>query len=520
MKYTKFLYILLAVVLIQTACDDNILDLKNPNAYDTGTFFTKANEIQGAANATYSGLYFAGLFCRDYYFIFDLLGNDAVKTANMEGDVIDFASYTFTATNGTIGLYWHSLYRIIMRANLTVDKGEEFLTNGGKSESDIQLVNRSVAEAKFLKAWAYFELVTSFGRVPVKKSLADLDVIETPRSEVAEIWTYIETLLTEAAAALPETYARTEAGRATSSAAYALLGKSYLFQKKYPEAITAFEKVKGGLLPLAQYDWNFSDQDNEENSVESVFQVQFKYIPGSGQWGYDHPETGSGIGACHNDRALEYGYNDWWNVSVSEAVASQFRYNDPANQPYDDPRGPLTFYGSSDYATGDMTVLDLTGSPQPYDNSFGITFRKYQNYERIAAEGGPRGSNNINIIRYADVLLMHAEALIMNNNVSAGMNLINDVRARVGAFAWTGITDQTSAMKKLKHERVLELTGEQVRFKDLIRWGEAKQVLNVELAAQYGPGTYFQDKHVLLPIPIEEINTNKAVANDIKDNWN
>lgn len=100
------------------------------------------------------------------------------------------------------------------------------------------------------------------------------------------------------------------------------------------------------------------------------------------------------------------------------------------------------------------------------------------------------------------------------------MDVLNRVRERAGVFKWEGISDKNTAMEKVKHERVLELTGEQVRFKDLIRWGEAKQVLNKELAIQYGPGTYFQDKHVLLPIPVEEINTNNAVANDIRDNWN
>ncbi|WP_289005096.1 RagB/SusD family nutrient uptake outer membrane protein [uncultured Parabacteroides sp.] len=520
MKNIRFLFSIIMVMATLTACDDGILNLKNPNAYDTGTFFTNPVELQQATNAIYSGLYFSGLYSREYYFIFDLAGNDAAPDTPLEAELAEFALFTYNGSNEYLELYWRSLYRIILRANLAVDKSKEYLGSSKGTDEEKALVTRCIAEAKFLKSWAYFELVTSFGRVPVKKTFAELEINHTPRSEVSEIWAYIEELLKEAIPDLPESYTKPDYGRATSGAANALLGKSYLYQAKYAEAISAFEKVNGELLPFDKYHWNFSDQDEEENNVESIFQVQIKYIPGSRVWGYGNVEQGEPAGTCHTARSMEYGFNDWANVYVSQGVASQFRYKDNQGNMIDDPRGPQTFYGTTNYAVGKMTYLDFTDNPKTYDNSLGLRFRKYQNYERIEFEKQPQSSNNINIIRYADVLLMHAEALIMNGNVSEGMDVLNRVRERAGVFKWEGISDKNTAMEKVKHERVLELTGEQVRFKDLIRWGEAKQVLNKELAIQYGPGTYFQDKHVLLPIPVEEINTNNAVANDIRDNWN
>lgn len=519
MKNIRFLFLSIIVIVMQTGCDADILDIKNPNNYDTGTYFTNEAELLKATNAIYSGFYFSGLYSREYYFLFDLMGNDASTDTAIEAELVEFARFTYNGSNDYVLQYWCSLYRMILRANLAVDKSEEYIAAQKETEKERALVTRYIAEAKFLKAWAYFELVTSFGRVPLKKSYDDIQENNTPRADVSEIWEYIETLLKEAIPVLPPTYDRPDYGRATSSAANALLGKVYLFREKYQEAVSAFEKVGGDLLPFDQYDWNFSDQDDEENSVESVFQVHVKYIPGSRVWGYGNVEQGAG-GTCHTARSMEYGFNDWANVFVSRGVATKFRYKDQQGNTIDDPRGPQTFYGSTDYAAGKMTYLDKTDEPREYDNKLGLRFRKYQNYERIEQEKQPQSSNNINIIRFSDVLLMYAEALIMSNNVTAGMEKLNRVRERAGVALWTGITDQATAMEKVKHERVLELTGEQVRFKDLVRWGEAKEVLNQELAIQYGPGTYFQDRHVLMAIPQEEINTNSAVAGDVKNSWN
>ncbi len=88
------------------------------------------------------------------------------------------------------------------------------------------------------------------------------------------------------------------------------------------------------------------------------------------------------------------------------------------------------------------------------------------------------------------------------------------------SLKYGGTYDQAGAMTLLKRERHLELCGEQSRFKDLVRWGDAKAVLNAELSAQYGAGQYFFDKHILFPIPLSERETNVSIVNDITDNWN
>ena len=211
----------------------------------------------------------------------------------------------------------------------------------------------------------------------------------------------------------------------------------------------------------------------------------------------------------------------------------------------------MTFYGR--YGLGDsiwcdecgLKIEDVKGNPKDIEWQYnnlktpllynwekrGYRFKKYENYEKIFKQGGPNTSTNANVIRYSDVLLMRAEALIRKSNpdIVKAMGLINKVRERVGAFPYTKSYSVSQAFEILKRERHLELCGEQVRWKDLVRWGDAKDILNRELNEQYNVDElgnrlpdkiYFQDKHVLFPIPQSEKDVNPEVANDVLNDWN
>ena len=136
--------------------------------------------------------------------------------------------------------------------------------------------------------------------------------------------------------------------------------------------------------------------------------------------------------------------------------------------------------------------------------------------------GGTISGINGQVIRYADVLLMLAEAYIQQGNTgSEPLNLINQVRSRpsVNAVPYPSLGDQAAAFNILKRERRLELSGEQARYFDLIRWGIAKETINAERAAE-GDTHLFQDKNVLFPIPQYEKDTNPNVAPDVQNDWN
>ena len=140
----------------------------------------------------------------------------------------------------------------------------------------------------------------------------------------------------------------------------------------------------------------------------------------------------------------------------------------------------------------------------------------------MSSYGGPSSPINGQVIRYADVLLMIAEAEIQQGNTgSEPLGYINQVRARAGAVQYTTLGDQASAMNILMHERQIELCGEQSRYFDLIRWGIAKQTINSERAAEPADGLQpFQDKNLLFPIPDVEKDYNPNVAAQVTNGWN
>ena len=209
---------------------------------------------------------------------------------------------------------------------------------------------------------------------------------------------------------------------------------------------------------------------------------------------------------------------------------------------YVDPRAYYTFYG--DAASGGDTTFyyepeDGDGLANEhtynYDNpadtvfaedgsvlnvfpAKGYAYKKYQRYELRTNEGTPRSPINSRYLRYADVLLQQAECHIMNNNNGDALTLINRVRERAGAEKYNDLGSDPMAI--LKRERRLELGGEQVRFWDLIRWGDLVETLNPEKDAQ-GEGTPYQEKHSKFPIPTDELDINKEMTNDIYfPGWN
>jgi starch-binding outer membrane protein, SusD/RagB family len=530
----------MALLIFASACDEDILDIKSQSQYSADTYFKNAPQFNEAVIATYSCLLMNGLYSRDAYFLFDLLANDAENNVFLLGDLAQFHDFSYGASHPQVTDLWKSLYRMIYRANLVLAKASEWQP---VLQSDIDQKSQYVAEVSFLRGYAYFMLVNLWGRVPLNLDFATATIAAPRAASVDEVWTVVESDFETAINGLPVSFSSSERGRATRGAAIAMLAKSYLYQKKFPQAEAEFKKLTQPPFTYAlngNYDSQFSVSNNL--SPETVFDIPHKWTDGLGNpyYMFGGQEAWGGK-ATHSGRAMEYGWNDWNNVFVSGALVNAFHYKDESNADYVDPRARLVFYG--DAASGGDTDFchscakatkgtDIVkayapdpNQPGPYLYPFGATsairynWRKYELYETVEFYGAPQSDINTQIIRYADVLLMLAESLIEQNKVSEALPFINAVRNRVGAFQLTTLGSQDNARQLLRRERQLELAGEQVRWFDLNRWGIAKQTLNAEKQVQLGKQP-FEDKHTLLPIPQIEKTTNDLVASDIVNDWN
>lgn len=522
----KISIILTALVLAGFGCSKSRLDVENPGAYGYDNYFTGAAQLNEAVIATYAVLLHNGMWSREYYFIFDLMGNDAERDAPLQGDIRPLSDFTFTPANSILTNMWASMYRLVLRSNVVIDRATAWAP---AAAADQQLQKQYIAEAKFLRAYANFHLVMLWGRAPLRNSYDEnIGNLYPKRSTTAEIWTAVENDLKAAIPDLPFPKDQPAAalGRVSKGAATALLGKVYLYQKKWADARTTLQP-----LTQAPYTYQLSGSydalftESSQSNPEIIFQVMHArwtdWGIGNQYYVFGGQETWGGK-ATHNDRAQEYGFNDWRNVFVSESLVKAFKYTTQAGAPYTDPRAKSVFYG--DAASGGKTDYcnQCPEGTQAYpftESQGGYRWRKYQYYENVKSYGGPASGVNSLVIRYADVLLMLAETYIQEDNAEAARPFINQVRGRVGAFQYTTLGNKANATAILMRERQLELSGEQSRYFDLLRWGVIKTVLNAELKAQYGAET-FQDKHVLLPIPQQEKDTNPNVANDVANSWN
>lgn len=509
-----------ALMTALVSCNDDFLNIQNPNAYSEDSYFTTAQQLQEAVAAAYYGFYHNGMFAREWYFYHDLLGNDAKAAPAIVGTgaMGQLPTFTYDGTNSEIQNSWRSLYRIVLRATIALDKAKEFEPI---TEQEETIKQRTIGESSFLKAWAYFTLYRLWGTVPLRKTIEDMAVKNFPRAESEQqVVDYILELLNDAEANLPVEWNVENKGRATKGAAIAVRGKLYLWEGNCEQAEANFARLAQAPFSYELVsDYGILHTEAGDNSAESIFEVQHDFNEAANIWYMFGGQEAWGPNQSSTGRAMEFGFNDWYNVFASNSLVNAFKYNLNGQQ-YVDPRAYYTFYG--DEASGgdtDFFCANCEGNVQPYPFATkGYAYKKYQRYETQEKEGTPKSPINTKIIRYADILLMRAECKIETGDLNGALQLINQVRQRAGATPYQSLG--SNPMEILKRERRLELGGEQVRFFDLIRWGELAQTLNPEKQAQ-GEGTPVQAKHNYFPITIDELDINEDMRNDVYySGWN
>lgn len=480
MKNNKNIFsTILAFAFIATgiySCSDKFLDEVESYNIDSESYFNSEDDYYMALIGAYD------LLQASYVNV--LLGEIASDNTLCGGesatDVIGFQQIddmTHTQVNNNLRDVWNWMFAGVNRANYIL----EF-----KDKIEFEGKEVILGEASFLRAYYNFELLKWFGGIPLKvdQRFAPGDELSIPRSTPAEVYALIESDLKYAVNNLE--YVAPQIGRVTKGAAEALLGKAYLYQNKFAEAATVLDNViNNGPYDLV-LDYATIFENDGENGVESVFEVQYTDAEGAGFGCLQCSEGNVAVGfnsiRNHTGPTYDSGYS--FNVPT-QATVEVFEEGDSRKE---------------------ASILDIDAWAVSTGATFGVGYEHtgYYNRKYIARKGDLNtgdqnltNPNNYRSIRFADVLLMAAEANNRGNIDDAkALAYLNRVRERAFGDATHNVTAAGEALTAaIYHERRVELVGEGHRFFDLVRTGEAASSIEGFVAG----------KHELFPIPIEEI---------------
>lgn len=496
--------LLLVITFIVSACDTD-LDLNNPSFQTPETYFQNNDELRDATNAVYSQLGAGQLFAREWFFLQDLRADEVnAGGGQLEAPRRQILLGAVSPDNNIMNDVWNGLYNTINRANIVIE-------NAVNVEDEPELRDRLVGEAKFLRAWAYYELVTLWGPVPIYTDLIDTPEQFQPRVPEEDVYALIISDLEEAAEALPETYSDADRGRATWGAAKALLGRAFMQQHDFESAKTHLgDVIDSNLYSLTD---NYFDNFMEETEFneESIFEVVFIDKGDDGfNWGY----TGDGANDAQSTaRAQEYNPVAWRNMIPSDKYLNNFEHTE-AGATKTDPRLEMSVYQTGDTFNDGEEVMTEDMQNGNYSMLHGeeiaIGWRKYTLLYKLGFEEAQnvfRG-NNHRLIRYAEVLINMAECENETGNTPQALIYLNQVRNRPDVdmpeypTAQYPAGSQSDVAEIIMHEKMAELGSEGLRNRDILRWRELGY-FNQEPLPYFEPGT-----DELLPIPSSEIDNN------------
>ncbi|MDR2388290.1 MAG: RagB/SusD family nutrient uptake outer membrane protein [Tannerellaceae bacterium] len=508
MKSVKYILFSLASLMLSAGCSD-FLNTEQRGVTSLEDFYQTDLDAEQALYAVYDKMQRSGEGTpgRDFFQWKIVLSDDAVAGGGGRGDnytAEELDEFVFGPENEIITFMFTKFYQMIYMANLLIEK----------VSPDSPVKQQAIAEAKALRAFAYFELVTLWGPVPLVTKILDPTEYAQPNGEVSAIWAQIEQDLQEAIPVLPLRSQQSPARLANVSrgAAQAWLGKAYLFQEKFQEAAEAFEQViqsneyrlLADFRNITRHAWEFSE--------ESLFEVSY----------YEdliNPEY-----TC----ALAYGgpRESWFKAGTSGITETGWHYTAPENDLYQafiDHGETVRMYGS---VWSEKELAEVGGSYRKADNSLPHGTEGYIRIKHGAyVDEFPNqidamhwnGGMNYRITRYADVLLMAAEALCRKaapDNAKA-LGYVNQVRERAELPPLT--SQGAQLFEDIKQERRFELAFEFSRYQDLLRWGDAAEALKDRgKRIPNGDGTYLEfpnagfkkGRHELLPFPYTEMNVN------------
>ncbi len=454
------------------ACSDEFVDVDSQDE-NSEDFFNSEDDYQNALIAAYDPLHSTYLNV--------MLGEIASDNTLAGGEsaidvpgIQEIDDMIHTPVNQQLRDIWSWMYGGVNRANFIM----EF-----QDKTDFQGKEGVIGQARFLRAYYNFELVKWFGDIPFKidSRIQFGDQFELPRTPKEEVYALIEQDLIYAADNLP--YVQAEVGRVTKGAAQGLLGRVYLYQDKFSEAAQVLEELinNGPHDLLADYSTMF--ENDNENNIESVFEIQYT----------DQEGASFNCLQC-SEGNVAVGFNGIRNYT-GPVFESGFSFNVPTQEVVDE-------FEPGDIRL-DTAILDIEAWAEETGATYqeGFEHTGYYNRKYIARQGDLNtgdpnltNPNNYRAIRFADVLLMAAEALNRGGiDDGRAQTYLNRVRSRAGLP--DVVASGQTLTNAIYHERRVELVGEGHRFFDLVRTNRAAAEIE----------GFQSGKHELFPIPSIEI---------------
>ena len=474
-RYIVLITVLLISFLSILSCSDEFVDRKAQFSIDSENYFNSEQDYKDALVGAYDLLHASFM----NVLTGEIASDNTVSGGESANDVIGIQQIddmNHSPVNGNLKNIWDWMFAGVQRCNYIL----EF-----KDKTDFAGKNQIIAETRFLRAYYHFELVKWFGGIPLNgdKRFKIGDEKTVPRSSVADVYASIESDLEFAIANLSPT--APQVGRVTKGAAQALLGKVYLYQNKFTQAATVLDQVitTGGYSLVSNYNTIF--ENNNENNSESVFEIQYSDAEGAG---FDCLQCSEGN--------IAVGFNGIRNYSGPN-FDSGYSFNLPTQTSY------------NAYEVGDnrrdVAILNIVTWAAANNATYGTGFKHTGFYNRKylprkgdlnTGDQNLTNPNNYRAIRYADVLLMAAEAFNRSGNDTKGRDYLNLVRRRAFGDTNHDISASGAALTDfIWAERKLELMGEGHRFFDLVRTNKAATSIT----------GFVTGKHEVFPIPIEEI---------------
>ena len=542
MKATHYIYVLFAALftLVCAGCEDRLNIEKHGSLGGPENYYQTDEEAEAAVASmliSWRDMY------SNWFYVKNCLSDDAYTGGGSRGDnamMEQLNEFTFFTDNGLISGLYSGLYAVVYKANLIIEN----------VTGDSSVMRRAVAEAKFYRAWAYFELVTLWGNAPLVDHLLAPSEYHVSNSTPEALWAFVEQNLEEAisSGALPSKANVDDAdatSRVTLETAKAYLGKAYLFQGKYSDAATVLDEViDSKKYELYQGSFDMLGHAVTNNCSESMLEVQRRKNSEQAWNQFVQFYIMLGWRTSH----MSYGPKALFEEGIAMGTYGFFNPTKSLYDAFVEREGVDGYRLKSTMRTYEqMNEVEMAINPGLYlVGNEGYFFWKTRllGSDNIIDQSWFQSLQytNLRVMRYAEVLLMAAEAHVMGGgSADKAVKYINEIRTRAKLAPLSSVT-----LDDVKKEKRLELCLESVRFQDLVSWGDEKSVLGEQgkFIPAYGyfpkidPSTGevmkdaqgnpifefklepentknsvygFQDKHMLLPIPYTELNVNPNI---------